>query len=447
MNAESTSSVERLNFMQIDDKTRSSLRDFLPILEKEIDGILDSFYEYVGAHDNLSSLFSNPDHIALIKKTQKSHWLELFQGNFNEDYFQRVQRIGMAHDKVGLAPRWYIGGYNFALCKMFGAVLKHYSRKPEKACDILQAILKASLLDMDIAISVYMEKGEENKMTDLMAGISKSLELSLQSAIKNIINLSGDMASSAQQMVLTINHSLKQVDVANAASQKTKSNVQSVATASEELLSSVREISSQTSRSSQITGAAVSKAREAGLVINELAGAAAKIGEVVKLISDIASQTNLLALNATIEAARAGEAGKGFAVVASEVKSLATQTARATEEIAQQIQAIQETTQKAVQAMENVGSSVEEITQISTIVAGAVEEQSSATQAISNSMEQAAEDTDHVSRNIDLVTAEMQQTNQAASDVEARAENVAKEMEVLKDDLTRILKSALAAVG
>ena len=250
MNAESTSSVERLHFMQIDEQTRSSLREFSPFLEKEIDGILDSFYSYIASHNNLENLFSNPDHIALIKKAQRSHWIDLFQGKFDDEYFQRVQRIGMAHDKVGLEPRWYIGGYNFALCKMISIIQKYYGKKPDKAAAITQAVIKAALLDMDVAISVYIEKGEENKMTDLMAGISKSLELSLQSAIKNIIGLSGDMANSAQQMVWSINHSLKQVDVANAASQKTKSNVQSVATASEELLSSVREISSQTSRSS-----------------------------------------------------------------------------------------------------------------------------------------------------------------------------------------------------
>ena len=447
MNASSATATERLEFMQINEETKAALREFSPILEKHIDKILDDFYVFVGGHDNLKALFATPENMLMAKKAQKIHWLELFQGKFDDDYFARVVRIGQAHDRVGLEPRWYIGGYNFALGRMCDLVLEHYGKKTAKSSLIIHSIMKAALLDMDISISVYMEKGEEGKMTSLMNSIAQSLETALQSAIRNIIGLTTDMSTSAQRMCHNIDHALRQVDVANAASLKTKSNVQSVAVASEELFSAVREISSQTARSSQITGTAVSKAREAGNVINELAGAAARIGEVVKLISDIASQTNLLALNATIEAARAGEAGKGFAVVASEVKSLATQTGKATEEIAQQIQAIQETTQKAVLAMENVGASVEEITQISTIVAGAVEEQSSATQEISKSMEQAADDTDHASHNIDLVTQQMQETNKAASEVEEKSENMVKEMEGLRDDLTRILKSALAAVA
>src|SRR5262249_15463735 len=156
-------------------------------------------------------------------------------------------------------------------------------------------------------------------------------------------------------------------------------NVQTVASAAEELNASIGEIGRQVTQSAQIAGKAVSEAERTQATVRSLADGAQKIGDVVKLINDIAGQTNLLALNATIEAARAGEAGKGFAVVASEVKSLATQTAKATEEIAAQIGAIQNATGDAVGAIDGIGKTIAELSHIATAIASAVEEQGAAT--------------------------------------------------------------------
>ncbi len=172
--------------------------------------------------------------------------------------------------------------------------------------------------------------------------------------------------------------------------------MQTVAAAAEELSSSISEISRQVGQSAEIGRKAVDEARHTNDDVQGLADAAQKIGDVVSLITDIAGQTNLLALNATIEAARAGDAGKGFAVVASEVKSLATQTAKATEEIATQIAGMQEATTSAVEAIKRIG----EIDEIATSIASAVEQQGAATQEISRNAQQAAAGTQEVNGNI-----------------------------------------------
>ncbi|BAE52118.1 Methyl-accepting chemotaxis protein [Paramagnetospirillum magneticum AMB-1] len=201
------------------------------------------------------------------------------------------------------------------------------------------------------------------------------------------------------------------------ATELASANVQTVAAAAEELTSSIQEIGRQVHRSAEISGAAVSEAGEAQGTVTGLASMVKKIGEVVILINDIAAQTNLLALNATIEAARAGEAGKGFAVVAGEVKNLATQTARATDEIGQQISAVQQQTEKVVLAIGDIVAIIREVGEITAGIASAVEEQSAATQEIARSVEQAAAGTTEVSANVGGVQDAANRTGFAAAEV------------------------------
>jgi methyl-accepting chemotaxis protein len=183
----------------------------------------------------------------------------------------------------------------------------------------------------------------------------------------------------------------ERVTSAAGASTQTSSNMQAVASGAEELAASVGEISRQAADALAISKQAVEQANETNTIVSGLATAAQKIGDVVKLINDIADQTNLLALNATIEAARAGDAGRGFAVVASEVKSLATQTARATDEISAQIAGVQGTTTGAVQVIEAITQTISRINEISAAIAASVEEQASVTQSISSNMQVAAQ--------------------------------------------------------
>jgi methyl-accepting chemotaxis protein len=195
---------------------------------------------------------------------------------------------------------------------------------------------------------------------------------------------------------------------------ETAASVRSVAQAADELSSSIREIASQVEQSRKFADLATNDANRTSATVQGLADSSARIGEIVNMINAIASQTNLLALNATIEAARAGEAGRGFAVVASEVKHLASQTAKATEEIGAQINAVQAATREAVHAVEQINGRISEMSHIATVIAAAVEEQSTSTANIAHSVQQASEGAGAVSQNIDGVTRSADETLAAA---------------------------------
>ena len=203
-------------------------------------------------------------------------------------------------------------------------------------------------------------------------------------------------------------------------------NVQTVAGASEDLTLVGQDIARQIARSSQMAGQAADQARETGATVDQLAASAQKIGEVVGLIHSIATQTNLLALNATIEAARAGDAGKGFAVVASEVKNLATQTAKATEDIGRKIEAIQGDTKGAVKAIEEIGTIISQINDISNSIASAVEEQTVTTSEIGRSVTEAAKGVDDIAKNIGGVATAARETTQGATDTQKASQELSK---------------------
>ncbi|EGY01660.1 methyl-accepting chemotaxis protein [Nitrospirillum viridazoti Y2] len=262
----------------------------------------------------------------------------------------------------------------------------------------------------------------------------------------------GAVASAATQMHATarsLSSSAEQttrqsIAVAEAATEAS-TNVQTVAAAAEELSASIEEISRQVAQSAGVAGDAVRQAGHTGAIVAGLEQTALKIGEIVRLITDIASQTNLLALNATIEAARAGEAGKGFAVVAGEVKNLASQTSKATEEIGAQITSVQDATREAVVAIGAISGTIETINDITTAVAAAVEEQGAATREIARNVQQAAAGADNVTRNIQGVSAAADDTGHAAQDVLSAATAMAREAEKMRGLVETFLVGAKAA--
>jgi methyl-accepting chemotaxis protein len=282
------------------------------------------------------------------------------------------------------------------------------------------------------------KKATMNRMAD-------TFEADVKGVVNTIASAATEMQKSAQSLSATAEQSSRQAMAVAAGSEEAATNVQTVASAAEELSSSIAEISRQVTQSSKIAGQAVGEATRTNDQVQGLAEAAQKIGEVVSLINDIAAQTNLLALNATIEAARAGEAGKGFAVVASEVKSLANQTAKATEEIGAQIASIQGATSEAVGAIKGIGSTIGTINEITTSIASAVEEQGAATQEIARNVQQAAKGTSEVSGNITGVTQAAGETGAAATQVLGAAGELAKQSEMLRTQVDKFLSQVRAA--
>jgi methyl-accepting chemotaxis protein len=253
------------------------------------------------------------------------------------------------------------------------------------------------------------------------------------------------MRGTATDMTAAVDDSNRQVTAVAAASEQASTNVQTVAAAAEELSASIVEISRQVAESAKVTGKAVDDTARTNTSIQGLAAAAQKIGDVIKLINDIAGQTNLLALNATIEAARAGEAGKGFAVVASEVKSLANQTAKATEDISAQISAIQSATGEAVVAIDEITTTIRQVNEIATSIASAVEEQGAATQEIARNVQQAAVGTGEVSSNVAGVQQSVSRTGHAATEVLGASGELSKQAEHLRGEVDSFLAKIRAA--
>ncbi|MEX2629065.1 MAG: cache domain-containing protein [Tistlia sp.] len=295
---------------------------------------------------------------------------------------------------------------------------------------------------------------EENKLTSQRAEEEKrratlefadNFESSVKSVVDGVSQTATQMQTTARTMSAAADETERQAGAAASAAEEASGNVQTVASAAEELSSSIEEIGRQVDRSSQTATKAVADARATNTQVEGLVESARKIGEVVNLISEIAEQTNLLALNATIEAARAGEAGKGFAVVASEVKALANQTAKATEEISQQIGEIQSQTTGAASAIRSIGATVEEIHEIAGSISAAVEEQGAATQEIARNVQQASAGTKQVTGNVSAVSQTAAETGGAAGQVLEAASHLSEQADHLSREVEQFIAKIRAA--
>jgi methyl-accepting chemotaxis protein len=425
---------ERLHFLRIDAATRSALAAFRPVLEQNLPAILRQFYDHISRNPDLVALFDGEGGVARARGAQASHWLNLFTGQLDHTYVEQVRRIGKAHERIGLDPRWYIGGYALAMSELVALAVAQHRRRPETLVATLQAMVKALFLDMDYAISIYIEEGRITfqKRLDTLA---ETFRDSVETVVEQVSGAASGLKQTAGSMARAAEATGKQSTAVAASSEEASTNVEAVAAATEELSASVNEISRQVAQSARIAAQAVAQASETDRSVQSLADAAQQIGEVVKLINSIAGQTNLLALNATIEAARAGDAGKGFAVVASEVKSLAKQTAKATEDIASQIKAIQDATAAAVGAIRGITGTIGQTSDIASAIAAAVEQQGVATREIASNVHQASMGTADVSANIAGVSRTAGEAGEAAAQVLSASDALARQSDTLRKEV------------
>jgi len=295
------------------------------------------------------------------------------------------------------------------------------------------------------AEQAQMKARSEAEKKDAMDSMASDFEASVKGIVQLVSSASTELQTTARSMSVTADETSRRSTAVAAASELASSNVQTIASAAEQLSSSIGEIGQQVAESTRIARQAVADAESTNVQIKSLADAAQRIGDVVKLINDIAGQTNLLALNATIEAARAGEAGKGFAVVASEVKSLATQTAKATDEIGSKIAEMQAATEQSVQAVQAIGRTIGRVSEIATTIASAVEEQGAATKEIARTVQQASDGTHEVSSNIVGVTKAAADTGATSSQVLNAASALAKQSDLLSGQVDGFISKVRAA--
>ena len=334
--------------------------------------------------------------------------------------------------------------------KIIGTSFDIFHKNPARQRDLLsnpanlpyQTKIKLGEDMADLKVSAIRDKNGEY-IGPMLIWTMVTRQFQIAERVKDVVGIvasaANEMQSTAQALSATAEETQRQSQTVASASQQATANVQTVASAAEELSASISEITRQVEKSTTVARNAVEEAERATSTVQVLSDAAQKVGQVVNLINDIAAQTNLLALNATIEAARAGEAGKGFAVVANEVKSLANQTAKATDEIAGQINAIQGAIGASVEAIQRVGATIQEIDHISTTIASAVEEQGAATQEIARNVQEASAGTQQVSSNITGVSDAATETGRSSNQLLDAAGELARQSDTLRGEVEGFL--------
>lgn len=422
---------ERISFMKIDAPCRERLMQTKPVIDSSINKALDSFYAVVKSHPTLRDLFRDGAHIDQAKASQAAHWKNIATGQFDSSYYDTVRSIGLAHARIGLEPRWYIGGYAIVLEELLKEIVDADSggswaffgggRSTGLGARVA-AVVKSALLDMDLSISVYLDKLEEDrqtakaahdlaleKMADALEGLAQGRldttidanEFSgnerLATAFNNAVTNLGEIIGETQISSDSIRSGSSEIaqasdDLARRTEQQAANLEQTTAA-----VNTLNETVQETAEAARSTDGTVNEAKDeidtGGKIVQEtqeamiqIQNSSREMGQIIGVINEIAFQTNLLALNAGVEAARAGEAGRGFAVVASEVRTLAQRSADAAKSIKSLISTSSESVKSGVELVERTSEYLSRMQEAFREVGNQVNSIAGATQAQAHSI-------------------------------------------------------------
>jgi methyl-accepting chemotaxis protein len=468
---EQISLKQRLEFIGLDHKGREALKQLQPLIRQAVGPALDSFYSKVKQEPETRRFFHDDSHMASAKSRQEQHWGMIASAAYDEAYVRGVQTVGKTHARIGLAPRWYIGGYATIVDQLIHAIMKaHWPgmaglRKggSEKVAELVSSVVKAALLDVELAVSGYIETLDHQREEAEEAGhqavareraiVSGSFGVSLAKlADKDLTHrLTGDVPEAYRELkdnfntaadhlvdalrsvagsagnILSGTHDISSAsdDLARRTEQQAAS-LEETAAALGEITSTVKKAAESAAHASRVVATAKDDAEKSGLVVRKaveamtaIAGSSQEISQIIGVIDEIAFQTNLLALNAGVEAARAGESGRGFAVVASEVRALAQRSAEAAKQIKGLISTSSTQVGQGVDlvaetgaALERIVAQVKEINDVVAQIAAGAREQASGLDEVNAAINQMDQVTQQNAAMVEEATASIQALSQ-----------------------------------
>lgn len=471
--------ARRLDYLGLDEASLMRLRSLKPFIEKELGPALDAFYGVVRKSPEVSHLFSSDAHIERAKSAQLGHWANIAAGDFTGDYAAKVQTIGHVHARIGLEPRWYIGGYALIVEHLLTEAARSlwpkrrlFTRQetgPEEFAAKFSSLIKAVFLDMDLSISVYMDTSDVTKQQAVQAQVvaeeRKIVSDSFGAALKRISDgdltarITGPLPAAYETLREDFNHAISTLaqaignigagagsihlsasEIASASGDLAKrterqaANLEETAAAVEEVTTTVRQTAQSANEANTLVMAARDNAQRGGEVVEhaivamgEIQASSSAIANIIEVIDEIAFQTNLLALNAGIEAARAGEAGRGFAVVASEVRALAQRCADAAKDIQNliakshgQVEDGVRSVNEVAQSLRQIVTQVVEVSSVFNAIRASTAEQATGLQAVNQAVNAMDQITQQNAAMVEQVNAASQALTQDAASIAAQ---------------------------